>query len=236
MSRNTPTLDRRSYLRATGAAALGTTALAGCVGTATGTLATRVTDQPGDIGDFESLIVTVEGIWLGPQGAGDESDDDSDDETDEESTAEEDTDGESTATATEDGEDDADDEDDSSGREYHEFDEPQEADLVQLQNGETQLVGEHELEVAEYAFLQLDVADEIDATLADDGDATVETPGEAPLTFNQSFEVRENTRTTFTADFTPVKRGQTGTYILQPVPEGIEVTYEETDGGTEAEA
>ncbi|WP_125920008.1 DUF4382 domain-containing protein, partial [Haloparvum sedimenti] len=154
MNRNTPTLDRRSYLRATGAAALGTTALAGCIGTATGTLATRVTDQPGDIGDFESLVVTVEGIWLGPQGA-DAGDDDSDGETDEESTAEDDSDGESTATATEDGEGTADDEDDdSSGREYHEFDEPQEADLVQLQNGETQLVGEHELEVAEYAFLQ----------------------------------------------------------------------------------
>jgi hypothetical protein len=31
----------------------------------------------------------------------------------------------------------------------------------------------------------------------------------------------------FTADFTPVKRGQTGSYVLQPVPDGITVEYEE---------
>jgi len=62
-------LDRRSYLQATGAAALGTVGLAGCVGRATGTLATHVTDQPADIGDFESLIVTIEGVWLGPDAA-----------------------------------------------------------------------------------------------------------------------------------------------------------------------
>lgn len=62
-------LDRRTYLQATGAAALGAAGLAGCVGRATGTLATQVTDQPADIGDFESLVVTVEGFWLGPEGA-----------------------------------------------------------------------------------------------------------------------------------------------------------------------
>mgnify|MGYP006919956659 CR=1 FL=1 len=35
-------------------------------------------------------------------------------------------------------------------------------------------------------------------------------------------------RTVFTADFTPVKRGQTGSYVLQPVPDGITVEYEES--------
>jgi hypothetical protein len=54
-------------------------------------------------------------------------------------------------------------------------------------------------------------------------------PGEAPMTFNQSFEIRENTRTTFTADFTPVKRGQAGGYVLQPVPQGITVEYEDSE-------
>jgi len=62
-------LDRRTYLQATGAAALGAAGLAGCVGRATGTLATQVTDQPADIADFASLVVTIEGIWLGPEGA-----------------------------------------------------------------------------------------------------------------------------------------------------------------------
>jgi hypothetical protein len=54
-------------------------------------------------------------------------------------------------------------------------------------------------------------------------------PGDAPLTFNQEFEVRADTRTVFTGDFTPVLRGQTDEYVLQPVAEGIEVEYEETD-------
>ena len=67
----------------------------------------------------------------------------------------------------------------------------------------------------------------IDATLEDGSSATVEVPGEAPLTFNKRFEIRENTRTVFTADFTPVRRGQTDEYLLQPVPQGINVEYED---------
>jgi hypothetical protein len=192
-------LDRRTYLVTTGAATASMVGLAGCLGGATGTLATRVTDQPGDIADFEECIVTVVGMWLGPEGSD---------------------------SGTEDGETPSD-------REYYEYDEPQEADLVQLQDGETQLVDERDLETGSYEFLQLDT-DGVDATLNDGSEATVEVPGEAPLTFNQAFEIREDTRTTFTADFTPVKRGQTGSYVLQPVPDGITVDYGD-GGGTEAE-
>jgi len=50
----------------------------------------------------------------------------------------------------------------------------------------------------------------------------------------EAFEVREGQRTTFVADFTPVKRGQTGTYLFQPVASGTEVRYEdvtETESG-----
>jgi hypothetical protein len=185
--------DRRTYLTATGAAMAGMVGLAGCTGgDATGTLATQVTDQPGDISDFESCVVTIVGMWLGTEDAeaGDEE-----------------------------GEEPAD-------REYFEYDEPQEADLVDLQGENTALVDEREIELSTYAFLQLDT-DGIEATLADGNSATVETPGEAPLTFNQEFDIREDTRTVFTADFTPVKRGQTGSYVLQPVPDGITVEYEE---------
>lgn len=193
MINNERDIDRRTYLAATGVAAASTVGLAGCIGGgSTGTLATQVTDQPGDIADFESCVVTIVGMWLGPEDAeaGDEED------------------GESTE------------------REYYEYDEPQEADLVDLQGENTSLVDERELETATHAFLQLDT-DGIDATLEDGSSATVETPGEAPLTFNQEFEIREDTRTVFTADFTPVKRGQTGSYVLQPVPDGITVEYEE---------
>ncbi|GAB7008777.1 DUF4382 domain-containing protein [Halorubrum trueperi] len=230
-------LDRRSYLWATGTAALATVGLAGCVGTATGTLATSVTDQPADIGDFESLVVTIDGIWLGPEGAesgadGNRTDDE--DGTDAEagnSTADGDGSGDN-ATADGDGsgdnttaDDDEDAGDEPAGREYLEFDEPQEANLVRLQDGETQLIDERELEVGSYRFLQLDVSN-VDGTLSGGDEATVDRPGNAPLTFNQQFEVRENTRTSFTADFAPVRRG-TGSYLLRPVPSGIEVSYEE---------
>jgi len=206
-------LDRRSYLSAAGAVTLGSVSLAGCVGRASGTLATHVTDQPADIEDFESLVVTIEGIWLGPEGA------------DSGTADEEETDGDADG---EDDETDGDADDDGpSGREYHAFDEPQHADLVELQDETVQLIDERELDVATYQFLQLDVTD-VDATPADGGDTTVELPGSAPLTFNASVEIREDTRTSFTADFAPVRRGRTGTYVLRPAPEGIEVSYEET--------
>nr|WP_229380404.1 hypothetical protein [Haloarcula sinaiiensis] len=71
------------------------------------------------------------------------------------------------------------------------------------------------------------LAEGVDGTLAEGGDATVDTPGDAPLQFTQEYEIRADTRTVFTADFTPVKRGQTGEYILQPVASGTEIEYEE---------
>jgi len=203
---DTDTLGRREYLRATGAAAVGVAGLAGCVGRATGTLATGVTDQPADIGDFESLVVTIEGIWLGPEGATNDTEETGVNATDDE-------------TATD---------DEPADREYHELDEPRQADLVRLQGEETQLIDERELSTATYQYLQLDIS-AVDGTLADGDDAAVDRPGDAPLTFNEPFEIRENTRTSFTADFAPVRRG-TGRYLLRPVPRGIEVAYESTDG------
>lgn len=218
-------LNRRNYLKSTGAAALGTAAIAGCVGRATGTLATSVTDQPADITDFESLVVTIEGIWLGPEGA--ESGADGNQTADETTDDTGDTDDAEGGDEQEAGDEDA---AGGEGREYHAFDEPQAADLVQLQNGETQLVDERELAVGTYQFLQLDISN-VEGTLEGGEAAEVDRPGEAPLTFNAAFEVRENTRTTFTADFAPVRRG-TGRYLLRPVPSGIEVTYEESGGDT----
>jgi len=192
MLENQATTDRRTYMASTATAPAGIVGLAGCIGgDSTGTLATQVTDQPGDISDFDSCVVTIVGMWLGSEDAeaGDEA-----------------------------GEEPAD-------REYYEYDEPQEADLVDLQGENTALVDEREIEVSTYGFLQLDT-DGVDATLEDGSSATVEPPGEAPLTFNQEFDIREDARTVFTADFTPVKRGQTGSYVLQPVPDRITVEYD----------
>ena len=182
-------ISRRSYLLTTGAIA-GTVGFAGCLGGGAGMLSTQVSDQPGDIGDFESCVITIAGMWLGPEDA-------------------EAGDGESA---------------ESSEREYFEYDEPQAADLVDLQGEPTQLIDERDIDVGTYAFLQLDV-ESVDATLDDGSDTTVEVPGEAPLTFNQEFEVREGIRTTFTADFTPVARGGAGGYVLNPVPDETSVAY-----------
>lgn len=200
--------------------------LAGCAGdtgtgdeSGTGLLSTHVTDQPGDIADFESCVVTIDGIWVKP---GQNEDDDSGDGDTEENTTQSDDDGVQ--------EQDEADVDQGEGREYHAFDEPQEADLVELQDGATQLIDDdRELSVGSYEFLQLDVSG-VEGVLVDsDEEATVETPGNAPLQFKLAFEIREDERTVFTGDFTPVKRGQTDRYLLQPVARNLSVTYEEIE-------
>ncbi|MGB9964945.1 DUF4382 domain-containing protein [Halobacterium sp. CBA1126] len=213
------TASRRDYLKAAGAVgATGLAGLAGCTGgdgSTTGTLATTVKDAPGDISDFETCVVTIEGIWL-KAGEGDG-----------ETTTEADDAGTESDGGTETVEEqDPEDVEESDAREYHEFDEPQTADLVQLQDGDSALVDDREVETGSYEFLQLDVSG-VDATLSDGGDADVDTPGNAPLQFKEPFEIREGQRTNFVADFTPVKRGQTGKYLLQPVASGTEVTYED---------
>ncbi|MFB6111539.1 MAG: DUF4382 domain-containing protein [Halobacteriaceae archaeon] len=180
-------MDRRTFLKQAGAtASIGVAGIAGCAGrgAATGILATRVSDQPGDIDDFQTLNVTIEAVWVKP------------------------VDGE---------------------RRRREFDEPSTADLTELTGEASALVGELELETGDYEFLQLDIAG-TDATLTDGASVQVTVPGEAPLTFNVGYEIRSGQQTTFTADFTPVKRGAAGGYILQPVPQEIVVTYE--DGTT----
>lgn len=215
MSKDRPRLtSRRQYVKLLGAAgAASSIALAGCSDTAegaTGMLATRVTDQPGDIADFESCVVTIDGIWLKVL------------------------EDEETATPTgEVVEQDPEDIDESDGREYHAFEESQEADLVELQDGATDLIDEREVDVQEYAFLQLDVSS-VSGTLLDGGDIEVTTPGNAPLQFKHPFEVRDDQRTTFTGDFTPVKRGQTDRYLLQPVASGTSVSYEDVETQTDS--
>lgn len=232
----TTNTSRRRYLQLTGGLAAGATlGLAGCLedaGTAaaTGTLATRVKDQPGDIADFESCVVTIEGIWVKPR-----SDGDGDDASPTPGASPTPTPngtvtmGNATPTPepspTEQVTGTPDEDEDGAGRRYLAFDEPQEADLVQLQDGESQVIDERELAVGSYQFLQLDVSD-VEATLVDGSESVdIDTPGNAPLKFNQSFEIRADERTTFIADFVPIRRGQSGSYLIRPVAEGTRVVY-----------
>lgn len=58
-------MRRRTFLA--GMATTAAAALAGCMGgQATGTLATKVSDQPGDIGDFETLKIHVTTVYVKP--------------------------------------------------------------------------------------------------------------------------------------------------------------------------
>lgn len=261
-------MERRGYLRRTGATVAGGL-LAGCVGsagdesadgngrddpdggssTATGTLLTSVTDQPVDIGDFESCVVTIEGIWVNPgsdedsdteDGPNEDTESDDDEGSDDQATKEDGDDepegdegdaGDDGSEPNEEPEDTPDDEDE--GRRYVEFDEPQEADLVRLQGENTQLIDETELAVGEYRFLQLDVGS-VEGTLVEGGDAEIDTPGNAPLQFQQSFEIRAGERTRFVADFAPVSRGQGNRYLLRPVATGTRVLYGDGEYAPEA--
>lgn len=99
-----------------------------------------------------------------------------------------------------------------------------EADLVSLTGDASALAYEQDIATGEYAYLKLSIAS-VDARLEDGGEATVETPGAAPLKFNRSFKIREDLRTEFTADFTPVRQGESGRYLLQPVASETTVRY-----------
>ena len=275
-------MDRRRYIEGLGAV-VATGAIAGCTGNENGddgnddgggddgttdsddseygVLSTSVTDQPNDIADFESLVVTIEGIWVKPAGV--DGDGSSESESSADGTGDDEPEGETVdGEAESEGEDDAEDDDvddagddeestedgegspeendaedgdvdEGSGRYYIEFEEPQEADLVQLQGDESQLVDETELETGEYQFLQLNVSGTT-GTLEDGEEAPVETPGNAPLQFKQAFEIRADERTRFIADFAPFRRGN-GTYLIRPVASGTQVLYgdEEDQGGEE---
>ena len=265
-------MNRRTYIEGLGAVAA-TGALAGCTGDGNGSddsdgsigtddtsgdddaeyglLSTSITDQPNDIDHFESLVVTIDGIWVKPDGGEDEdsasgnddpdgedseSDPDDEAETDGE-TADQDDDGEQDDVEEDEDDEEVEDVDQSSGRYYIEFDEPQEADLVDLQGAETQLIDETDLAVGEYQFLQLDIA-ETNGVLTDGEEANVETPGNAPLQFKHAFEIRSEERTRFIADFAPFQTGRGQRYRIRPVATGTQVLYgdEEYDGGDDGDA
>lgn len=202
------------------------TALGGCLGDVlgnggTGTLATHISDDPGDIEDFESCVVTVTSIDVK---RGDATADDGDDDADA---------GNETATeSTADG--DGPDEDDEDGSEedgVETFDvDDAEVDLTEVQDDRSQLVSEVELETGDYAWLRVNLDSEIDAELTDGSDADVMVPSNG-LKLNMAFEIRADTTTNFTADFTPVKRGQANSYNIQPVTQEVTVTYGDSTEG-----
>ena len=261
-------MQRRDYLYTTGSAAIGL-GLAGCLGSdedspddegpngnddpesetdetdgesggnETGLLSTAVSDDPADIGDFESLVVTIEQIRVFPKGEDDghEEEDDHDDHdheddsgSTEENPEEEEQESEEDGAPSHEGEEEEtgeSDGDSGAGRITIPVDDAK-ADLVDLQGDAKSIIDETELDVGTYSHLQLVVSDEVNATLKDGGEASVMTPGNAPLQFNAEFDIRADTATQFVADFAPHRRGppESTEYMLRPVPSEIEVSYE----------
>lgn len=105
-----------------------------------------------------------------------------------------------------------------------------EVDLVAVRGDAKRVINEADLVSQEFVGLSLVISDDISFELVDGGedDTSVRTPGNAPLHFNEAFEIRENARTEFTADFAPYTRGRDNHqgYILRPVPDESTVTYE----------
>lgn len=245
-------MERRNYIAMAGTLLTG--AFAGCSGQSdadtnsgtadedtteqTGILSTAVSDQPADIGDFEKLEVTIEEVWVHPVGSEDTSDAETEDESSTETvtkteaeTTEDSPTEESTPESSEDEE--MDDENDSEDDDIIRIDvDSAKADLVKLQGDAQKIINSEEIPVGEFSQVKLWVGDDVNAILNDGSETEVITPGNAPLKFNKEFEVRPSTKTTFTADFAPHKRGPNG-YVIRPVAEEVKVTYTSVDDGTE---
>lgn len=170
-------MNRRQFAKVTSGVVFGGL-LAGCTGSNMGTLATHVSDQPGDIRDFERLLIQINGVRVKPEDA-----------------------------------------------DVVDLDADAEVDLTELTGEASELVDESELEAGSYEFLMLE-AEATDAVLSEGGSAEVSLPGDAPLKFNEPFDIREGQTTTFIADFTPVKQGQTNRYVLKPVADEVQVIYQ----------
>lgn len=160
----------------------------------TGTLATYVSDQPGDIGDFESCVVTITEVRIKP----------------------------------------------ADGEPITKSVDSVEADLVTLQGNQQKLVDKSDLAAGEYEYVHLSISN-VEATLTGGDSANVMTAGEAGLKFqtfvvegeqSETFEIRPGETASFTADFTPIKQGKTGRYVLKPVADEVRVVYESVETTT----
>lgn len=174
----------RSYLEVLGAVPF-VGVVAGYTGISggSGTLATRVSDQPGDVGAFDTLLIHVTGIPVKPR-----------------------------------------------EEEIETVDVHVEIDLTELTGEASEFIDDGERDTESSAFLQVE-AEAREATFGNGSSVTAEVSWETPLEFEAAFEIWRWETTTFIADFTPVKRGQTNECVLGPVADQVKAF-----DGTEAEA
>ena len=188
----------------------------GTSGDAVGTINFYISDQPGAIEDFEHLNVTVSQVEFRRAGS---EDDDEDGSTPTDNTAT------TSAGAT-------DEEMDDSGVQRFDIDD-RTVDLTRLKGDNATLLEEFEVENGTYTQVRISVS-EINGTLTDGSSADVKLPSEK-LRINQQFVVGTNESVDFVYDITVIKRGQSGSYNIQPVASesGTEVPIDRVDDDDE---
>jgi hypothetical protein len=190
----------------------------GTSGDAVGTINFYISDQPGAIEDFEHLNVTVSQVEFRRAGS---EDDDEDGSTPTDNTAT------TSAGAT-------DEEMDDSGVQRFDIDD-RTVDLTRLKGDNATLLEEFEVENGTYTQVRISVSD-INGTLTDGSSADVKLPSEK-LRINQQFVVGNNESVDFVYDITVIKRGQSGSYNIQPVASesGTDVPIDRVDDDEDAD-
>lgn len=239
-------IPRRALLAAGGAA--GAALVAGCTGSTdnaggdTGTFRLLVTDLPADIGDFDSLEVTLDRarVFRGSDEKGEESDesetdgaDDNDSETDDTDANESETDGadanesegETEDSTSEDGADN-DSDGESDEREFFWLDlDGATVDLTQVVGDKAVSVFEGELEAGTYSKVELHAAG-IEG-IVDGERVDVKIPS-GKLQIVHGFEIHPDEPVEFVFDIHVVKKGNGG-YNLRPVVSGSGVNGKDVD-------
>ncbi|WP_254821833.1 DUF4382 domain-containing protein [Haloglomus halophilum] len=210
--------------------------LAGCIGgvpggadggtdgTATtddgaGTVTLYVSDQPGAMGDFEHLNVTIDRVAYHRVNASDDGDVEAETDANTTETEANETDAEADpedeAEAEAEGENDPDREDDQrEGWETYDINDTT-VDLTELQGENATVVGQQRLPNGTYDKVFLYVS-EVDGTLDDGSSTKVKLPS-GKLQLEKRFTVGNNESMDFVFDATVVKAGKSGKYILTPV-------------------
>ena len=221
---------------------------------ATGTINFYVSDDPGAIGDFEHLNVTI--TMVGFQKAGGGEGDEPEDEDESAEDRENESDGEAERTENDaDGEEESETEDESDVESESES-EPEDGsdgdragwveyevenvtvDLTELQGANATRLDALDAPAGEYDKVFVHVGD-VEGVLTTGEEVNVKLPSEK-LQIESEFEVAANSSVDFVFDITVFEAGNSGKYILQPVISesgtGDEVEIRERDDGRDGEA
>jgi hypothetical protein len=195
-----------------------------------GTVTLYVSDQPGAMGDFEHLNVTVDKVaYHRANASGDtvDADDAAENETEADAEAEGEADAEVEA------ESDGEGPESEEGWETYDVEDTT-VDLTELQGENATVVGQQRLENGTYDKVFLYVSD-VNGTLKDGNSTQVKLPS-GKLQVEKEFTVGQNESLDFVFDATVVKAGKSGKYVLTPVvsESGTDVPIKEVERDDES--